>query len=141
MRARLELHEHCYISGPNARCAGTDRGRLIHSHEGGDRPHVHEDEIHRTGPGSYTIDSMQWARATGMRGGGKKRFTGEPTGPQLPLQEVEPPQIRVVIVGDGGASVAGENAGAGEAPLLRMMLGMKAQVASVEHCPARRRRG
>lgn len=138
---RLELHEHCYITGPNSRCAGTERGRLVHSHEGGDRPHVHENEIHRTGPASYTIDAKQWARATGMRGGGKKSFTREPIGPQLPLREIEPPQIRVVVVGDGGASAAGGSTGAGDAPVLRMMLGLKAQVASVEQRPGRRRRG
>lgn len=138
---QFEVHDHCYISGPNSRYAGQERSHLVHSHEGGDQPHVHEDELHRTGPASYTIDAETWARATGMRGGGTKRFTREPTGVQLPLRQVDPPQIHVVVVGDGGASVAGENTGAGEAPVLRMMLGMKAQVASVQRRPGRRRRG
>lgn len=136
---RLEVHEHCYVSGPKAA-----RGvHLVHSHEGGDRPHEHADEAHRTGPGSYTIDSKEWLRATGMRGGGKKRKTSKPTGPQLPIVYVEPPRIDVVIVGDGGAALAAKSqaTGAGESPVVRMMLGMKARVASVTHVPVRRQRG
>jgi len=137
---RLELHEHCYISGPNSAHSG--RNKLTHSHEGGDQPHEHADETHRTGPGSYTIDGKQWAAETGMRGGGKKCFTREPTGPQLPLVVIEPPQIRVVIVGDGGASVAGksQSTGPGDAPIVRMILGMKARVVSVEQAPTPGRR-
>lgn len=134
--ARLEVHEHSYVIGPNSRFAGLPRGRIAHSHEGGDGPHEHADEVHRTGPGNYTIDSKEWARATGMHGGGKKRFTPEPTGPQLPLIIVEPPQINVVIVGDGGASVAKGSTGAGDAPVVRMVLGMKAHVVSVRRAPA-----
>lgn len=141
MTSRLEVHEHCYISGPNSRCAGTARGRLAHSHEGGDQPHVHEDEIHRTGPASYTIDSKAWARATGMPGGGKKRFTTEPTGQQLPTVFVDPPRIDVVIVGDGGASIAGEATGGADVSVERVIQGMKARVHSVTHVPSRSKRG
>jgi hypothetical protein len=79
--AHLEVHEHCFIRGNRARYAGTDASHLVHSHEGGDVPHTHAD----TGPASYTIDKDEWLRATGLvGGGGRKKFTDEPTGEQFP---------------------------------------------------------
>lgn len=137
-KAKLEVHEHCYITGPNANWSG-DRGRLVHSHEGGDKPHVHEDAVHRTGPGSYTIDKDEWRRRTGMVGGGRKKFTAAPTGPQLPLVAIDPPAIRVVVVGDGGAAAARGATGPGLAVIDRMQLAVKAEVVSFEHAPGPRR--
>lgn len=129
--ARLEVHEHCFITGPNANRGG----HLVHSHEGGDRPHVHEDSTHRTGPGSYTIDKDEWRRRTGLTGGGRKKYTAKASGQQLPVVPVEPPQIRVFIVGDGGAAAARGCSGPGEGPIARMQLAMKAEVASVTVLP------
>lgn len=79
MRARrtLEVHEHCYIHGPNAHLVGRDK--IAHSHVGGDRMHSHD----LTGPAAYTIDRDEWLAATGLRGGGRKRFTAAATGPQI----------------------------------------------------------
>lgn len=56
-------------------------------------------------------------------------------GPQMPTIQVAPPQIRVIVVGDGGASVAKGAVGPGDGPIVRMILGMKAEVTSVEHVP------
>lgn len=136
----LETHEHCYITGPNSRFAGSARGRLTHSHDGGDKPHVHEDAAQRTGCGSYTIDKDEWFKRTGLRGGGHKKFTRKQTGVQMPLIAIGAPQIRVVIVGDGGAAVARGASGAGESPVVRMQLACKSQVISVTHAPLSRTR-
>ena len=131
-----EVHEHCFISGPNA-----NRGmRLVHSHEGGDKPHEHADSVHRAGPGSYTIDKDAWFARTGLRGGGRKKFTPKPTGQQLPLVVVEAPKMRIVIVGDGGAAAARGCTGAGLDPVNRMQLAMKAEVVSFEHIPGATKR-
>lgn len=73
----LEVHEHCIISGPRAYTAGLNKVR--HSHADGDRAHSHAD----TGPASYTIDKDEWAAATGLRGGGRKKFTKRASGEQL----------------------------------------------------------
>ena len=135
--SKLEVHEHCFIAGPNARM--TSRYKFSHSHAGGDRPHKHADATHRTGPGSYTIDRDEWFRRTGLRGGGRKKFTKRPTGQQLPVVFVDPPKIKIVIVGDGGASVARGCTGPGLDPIHRMQLAVKAEVASVEHVPGSRR--
>ncbi|HEY1814848.1 MAG TPA: hypothetical protein VGG74_21020 [Kofleriaceae bacterium] len=97
-KATLEMHEHSYISGPNARWAG-ERSKLRHSHEGGDRPHEHE----HTGPSYYTIDKDDWYRRTGLRGGGRKQFTVRATGLQLPVIETEPMQFDVIFVGAPGS--------------------------------------
>jgi hypothetical protein len=67
---------------------------FAHSHEGGDVPHSHPD----TGPASYTIDKDAWARATGLRGGGRKRFTARPNGEQFPLVPQEPQSFDVFIL-------------------------------------------
>jgi hypothetical protein len=77
MPATLEVHRHSYISGPLSRRSGTD---IVHSHEGGNGQHYHP----ATGPATYTIDKDEWWLQTGgLRGGGRKRFTTRPVGPQL----------------------------------------------------------
>src|SRR6185369_12939685 len=88
---KLEVHEHCFIAGPRSRAAS----HLVHSHDGGDVPHTHPD----TGPASYTIDKDEWARATGLRGGGRKKFTTTPTGEQLPFvaRTPEEQQFEVIV--------------------------------------------
>jgi hypothetical protein len=142
VKSKLEVHEHCYITGPNARWAG-DRSKLVHSHEGGNKPNEHADETQRTGPGCYTIDKDEWFARTGMRGGGRKKFTNQPSGVQLPIVEIDPPQIRIFIHGDGGAEAARGCTGPGLALVDRMELAVKAKVVSVEHIPSgsdRRRR-
>jgi hypothetical protein len=102
--AGFEVHEHSFISGPR-------RGRISHSHEGGNAWHEHPD----TGPASYTIDKDDWFKATGLRGGGRKKFTPKPTGEQLPTIPRIGDFFRVVIMdppcppghkGEGGAMVA-----------------------------------
>lgn len=73
----LEKHKHCIIRGP--RSSESWRNNIVHSHEGGDKPHTHPD----TGPGAYTIDKDDWYATTGLRGGGRKTFTKVPSGEQL----------------------------------------------------------
>jgi hypothetical protein len=133
--AKLEVHEHCYITGPNSRFAGHARSRLVHAHEGGDQPHEHVDATHRTGPGSYTIDKDEWHARTGLRGGGRKRFVTKPTGEQMPFVAREPSRIDIVIHGDGGAAAARGGQGPGLAVVDRMVLGFKARVHSVTTDP------
>ena len=70
-----EQHDHAFVTGPQ-------RGQtLTHSHEGGSRGHRHE----HTGPARFVIDKDAWAAATGLRGGGRKKYAAKPSGPQLPL--------------------------------------------------------
>lgn len=81
---KLEVHEHCVIRGPRANRSGPgwpvgQDSTIEHSHDGGNIPHSHPD----TGPASYTIDKDEWLRATGMRGGGRKKFTPTPAGEQF----------------------------------------------------------
>lgn len=99
--ARFEMHEHHFITGPRA-LAG--RSKFSHSHEGGSRGHKHPD----CGPAALTIDQDEWARATGLRGGGRKTFTAKPTGEQMPYVErtKEESTFEVVIVGDGEPGLA-----------------------------------
>jgi hypothetical protein len=87
---RLEVHEHSYVSGRYANGGGYSKDgrwitKVVHSHEGGDQPHQHE----HTGPASYTIDKDEWLKATGLRGGGRKKFTAKPSGEQMPVVELE----------------------------------------------------
>jgi hypothetical protein len=79
----FEVHEHTFLSGPRAKFSPAER--LVHSHEGGERPHQHAE----VGPATYTIDKDDWFRLTGFRGGGKKTFTKRPSGEQLPIVELE----------------------------------------------------
>lgn len=69
-KVRLEVHEH-------SRIAGTGLPRIKHSHAG---PVGIEHAGY--GPASLTVDRSEWLHATGLRGGGTKRFTVRPTGPQ-----------------------------------------------------------
>lgn len=99
----FEIHEHSFVSGPRA--GHWSRSRVLHSHEGSSTPHEHPN----TGPASYTIDKDEWARATGMVGGGRRQFTrlpsGEQIGPPIPRSEADN-TFQVIYVGDGGAAVA-----------------------------------
>jgi hypothetical protein len=88
----LEAHEHCFIRGERANKSWLYK--FSHSHEGGDIPHQHPD----TGPASYTIDKDEWLRATGLRGGGRKKFTKVPDGDQFPIVELEEWQKSFEIV-------------------------------------------
>lgn len=119
----FEVHEHCITSGPRA-----NRGvRIVHSHPGGNEPHQHAE----TGPASYTIDKDEWFAATGLRGGGRKKFTKRPTGEQLPIVELEGWQRSFkVVVCDPPAEYIGE--GPGIALPARMVLGFGMHVAAVE---------
>jgi hypothetical protein len=91
MPVKLEVHEHSYTSGPRANRPGS---KFSHSHEGGDVPHQHP----ATGPGCYTIDKDAWFRATGLCGGGRKKFTAKATGECLPIRELEDWQKSFVVV-------------------------------------------
>lgn len=116
----LEIHRHSYISGTNANWSPCRE--VVHSHEGGDRPHEHE----HTGPGGYTIDKDEWFAATGLRGGGRKKFTVRPTGPQLPVIPREPTSFDIIYVGR-----CIETGGPELAPAYRMILGHRARVGRV----------
>lgn len=116
---RLEEHEHCFIYGPRSHWAGTDRGRVVHSHANGHIPHKHPD----TGPASYTIDKDDWLRATGLRGGGRKVFTRKPRGEQFPLVALEKSQTEFeVIVCNPSAPPCFEGEGGGHHAAARMVL-------------------
>ncbi len=69
---QYEVHAHHWVSGSR-------RGQFSHSHEGGDVGHEHTN----TGPAAFTIDKDEWAAATGLRGGGRKKFTKRPAGEQM----------------------------------------------------------
>ncbi|HEY3887765.1 MAG TPA: hypothetical protein VGL73_04270 [Caulobacteraceae bacterium] len=123
MSARLEIHEHCFVRGPRA---GGWNYKLEHSHESGDGPHQHP----HTGPAAFTIDKDEWLRATGLRGGGRKKFTAKPRGEQFPFVELEAWQREFeVVVCNPPAEHKGE--GPGLAPVVRMLLGHRMTVAGV----------
>lgn len=82
----LEVHEHVFIGGRR-------HDHIFHSHEDGNVPHSHPD----TGPGCYTIDKDEWARKTGLRGGGRKKFTAKPKGEQLPFVRTDPASLTVEV--------------------------------------------
>lgn len=88
----LEVHEHCFIRGPQANRPGY---KFEHSHEGGDVPHTHPD----TGPACYTIDKDAWFAATGLRGGGRKQFTPKPKGLRLAVipRTAEESRFEIVV--------------------------------------------
>lgn len=104
---RLEVHGHSFIRGPRANRSDS---RFEHAHEGGDVPHRHPD----TGPGSYTIDKDEWFRRTGLRGGGRKEFTGEPKGERLAVIPLTPEEctfdVIVYDVPEGHVGVGGISA-------------------------------
>lgn len=114
---RLEVHEHCIIRG---RRANGWNSSFEHSHEGGDVPHSHPD----TGPASYTIDKDEWLRATGLKGGGRKKFTAKPTGEQFELipRTAEESTFEIVVC-DPPAPPGFVGEGGGMAAAARMTLG------------------
>jgi hypothetical protein len=120
---RFEVHEHVFVSGPRShgmfiRATQKTTSHFSHSHEGGNIPHTHPN----TGPGCYTIDKDEWLQATGLRGGGRKKFTKEPSGEQMPMIERTPEENTFeVIVGPPPKEYKGE--GPGVAPAVRMILG------------------
>lgn len=122
MAGHLEVHEHCFISGNRAAWAGTDRGRLVHSHEGGDVSHEHPD----TGPSSYTIDKDDWFLRTGLKGGGRKKFTAKPKGEQFPLiPRTREQNSFEVVVCDPPANFEGTGGGLYAMERMRLALGME----------------
>jgi hypothetical protein len=123
-KPRLEVHEHCIISGPLRGLIG--RNKFSHSHAGGDAYHLHPD----TGPGSYTIDKDEWLYSTGLKGGGRKKFTVRPSGEQFPLVEPKDGEDSFqIIVGKPMPVFQGE--GPGVALPMRMVLASKMTIASV----------
>jgi hypothetical protein len=80
----LEVHQHAYITGPWANRVSSS---FEHSHASGQAPHRHAD----TGPALFTIDKDEWFRATGLKGGGRKEYTDQPFGAQLPTITDTPP--------------------------------------------------
>jgi len=112
----LEVHNHAFISGPRSRFSGAS---VTHSHEGGSIPHKHSN----TGPGSYVIDKDQWFQATGLRGGGRKKYTAKPSGEQMPRVELEEWQKSFkVIIYDRGDMPASAGEGPGAALPLRLVM-------------------
>jgi hypothetical protein len=113
MTKSLEVHEHTYVSGPRANGGKYIGGKwqkstFSHSHEGGNIRHQHV----ATGPATYTIDKDAWFRSTGLRGGGRKKFTAKPTGEQLPIRELaEWQQSFVVVIGPPTPRSMGEGPG------------------------------
>lgn len=129
-----EVHEHCIISGP--RHSGfLERNRIVHSHEGGDEYHTHPD----CGPGSYTIDKDEWFRATGLRGGGRKKFTKAPDGEQLPYVARKPGEGEFEIH-MGEPPPGWQGTGAGLATAARMVLACKNTVSNIIPLDPKRRR-
>lgn len=95
----FEVHTHTFVSGPRAngifiRSRQETTSTFHHSHEGGSVPHRHPD----TGPASFTIDKDEWARRTGLRGGGRKTYTAAPTGEQLPIEALEDWQTSFKVI-------------------------------------------
>jgi hypothetical protein len=132
---KLEIHEHCIVSGPrHSNVVGGNR--IVHSHDGGDTYHRHPD----TGPASFVIDKDEWLRETGMRGGGRKKFTTAPEGEQLERIAPEPGEGEFEIhVGSPPPGWTGT--GAGLAPAYRMILGARMTVSNVVPFTPRRKKG
>ena len=121
-KQQLEVHEHHYVSGRLKNGCYNKNGqwrsaKFSHSHEGGNVRHQHVD----TGPAAYTIDKDDWYRTTGLRGGGRKKFTVKPTGEQLPLRELDDWQKSFMVV-IGKPSPAQRGEGPGIALPARMVL-------------------
>lgn len=137
MSAKLEVHEHVFVSGPRSNGLFIQKtqkttSHFSHSHEGGDVPHQHPD----TGPAAYTIDKDEWLRATGLRGGGRKKFTAKPSGEQFPIVELEDWQksFEIVVHEPGPSPIQDPRLppeGPGIAPAVRMILGFGMTVAAV----------
>lgn len=102
---RLEVHEHSYISGPNARWTPTRN--VEHSHWAGGQGHLHPE----VGPATFTIDKDEWYAATGLVGGGRKQFSRKPKGEQLPWMPPEERTFKVVFVDRGFTSEIARSTG------------------------------
>lgn len=128
--AALEVHEHSFIRGARSHWAGTAHGRLAHSHEGGAVPHQHPE----TGPACYTIDKDEWFRETGLRGGGRKKFTETPTGEQFPIVDLEDWQksFEIIIGPPAKGQQFGDLAGPGVALPLRLIKSFGMTVAAIK---------
>jgi hypothetical protein len=119
----LEVHRHSFVRGrrANGGCYGPGGAWLLstfsHSHEGGSAPHQHPD----IGPASFTIDKDAWARATGLKGGGRKVFTAAPTGEQFAIVELEAWQTTFEVI-LGTPTPPAWGTGPGVALPLRMVL-------------------
>ena len=125
MPGKFEVHEHSFVRGPRARGSNWPDSKVAHSHFGGDVPHSHPD----TGPASYTIDKDDWARATGMVGGGRKTFTAAPSGEQLKVipRTAEESTFEIVVM-DPPANFKGEGGGMVAAARMQLAFGMRARV-------------
>jgi len=121
--APLEVHSHCFVSTRRAfGCYGKDgkwdTGTFSHSHAGGNVPHEHP----HTGPAFYTIDKDDWYRSTGLRGGGRKKFTAKPSGEQFPIVALEPWQTTFELIIGTPTPRKGEPGYAGEGPGIALPL-------------------
>jgi hypothetical protein len=116
----LEVHEHWFVSGPRASSPYPEVRHICHSHPGGTIPHQHPN----MGPASYTIDKDEWLAKTGLRGGGKKKFTAQPSGEQFAWVALTPEQntFELHIVGPAMRTKQYGD-GPGIALPLRMILG------------------
>lgn len=110
--ATYEVHEHVFIGGPRANgvfdaSRQKTTSHFEHSHADGAAAHSHPD----AGPACFTIDKDEWFMATGLKGGGRKKFTKKPSGDQLDY--IEPTQseltFRVVVT----SAYTGEHVRAG----------------------------
>jgi hypothetical protein len=137
-KSNYEVHTHHFVSGPRSRAGYGTEGKwretkFSHSHRGGSLAHAHP----HTGPASYTIDKDAWFKATGLRGGGRKKFTEQPTGEQLPLVDLEENQksFEVII---GSPTPPEWGTGPGTAPIARMILGSRMRVSAIKVRPPAR---
>ena len=123
---RLEVHEHIFIRGARS------GQRLVHSHPDGERPHEHEN----TGPSCYEIDKDEWFAATGMRGGGRKKFTAAPSGEQFAAIPCE--TTFEIIVCDPPAPPGYNGSGGGHHAAARMMQAF--HLSPIVHLPPKKER-
>lgn len=140
-KPRLEVHEHTFVTGPRARgvfiaARQKTTSTFSHSHEGGDVPHQHPD----TGPATYTIDKDEWFRATGLKGGGRKVFTAQPSGEQFPVVELEDWQKTFeVVIGDNPPGHDERFEGGGHLAAERMVQQFGMRVSKVTDIRTRRK--
>lgn len=138
-RPQFEVHRHTFVSGPRAnghyeRDGQWHTGTFSHSHDGGHVGHEHP----HTGPACYTIDKDDWFRTTGLRGGGRKTFTPQPTGEQFPIVALTPEQqtFEVRIVGHHDPA---KGNGPGIALPARIAFAFKLRPIVIDQRPKRRR--
>lgn len=118
----FEVHTHSFISGPRSgghyEKGAWHTGTFSHSHEGGNVGHAHPD----TGPACFTIDKDDWYRSTGLRGGGRKKFTAKPSGEQFPIHELEDWQKSFEVIVCAPTPSKGEPGYLGEGPGIALPL-------------------